>query len=80
LPNCEIIFTNEHNKDVRTYKISFKRILSELKNYYKPMWNLEKGAIEMLDMFKKTGFSKEDFLGSKTNRIIKLKESKILNI
>ena len=79
LPNCKIIFTNEHNKDVRTYKISFKRILSDLKDFYKPSWNLEKGAYEMINKFKKVNFSKADFIGSKTNRIMKLKESRILN-
>jgi nucleoside-diphosphate-sugar epimerase len=35
IPDSEIIYTNEHGNDSRTYKVSFKRILSELKDYYR---------------------------------------------
>lgn len=44
VPGSELIFTGEHGSDSRTYKVSFNRILSELKSYYKPEWDLDKGA------------------------------------
>lgn len=73
MPECEIEYTYE-NKDNRTYKVSFKKILSELKNYYKPKWNLDNGGLELLEFFKEIKLTKEDFLGWKTNRLINLKK------
>ncbi len=81
LPNCKIEYTYE-NKDNRTYRVSFKKILTELKDYYKPKWNLINGGNELIDFFKKINFTKKDFLGEKTNRLINLKNKinkKILN-
>ncbi len=79
MPNCEIVFTKEHLVDPRSYKVSFNRILSELKDFYKPEWNLEKGANELIKFFKEVNFNEKDFRGKNTNRILNLK-SKINNI
>lgn len=69
IKGSELKFTNEHLKDPRTYKVSFNKILTELKEYYKPEWNLEKGALELLNFFKKINFTEEQFRGSLTNRL-----------
>ncbi len=74
IPECEVIFTGEHLVDPRSYKVSFDRILNELGKYYKPEWNLDKGADEMIEFFKRVNFTEKDFRGKKTNRIISLKE------
>ena len=74
LPKVNLFFSNEHS-DSRTYKVSFKRIFNELKDYYKPIWTLEKGALELLKFFKMINFTKEDFLGIKTNRLKSLKSN-----
>lgn len=73
LPKCEIVFTGEHLVDPRSYRVSFNRIFSDLKDFYKPEWDLEKGALELIDFFKKIKFSEADFRGFKTNRINSLK-------
>ena len=73
MPKCDVIFTREHLVDPRSYKVSFNRILSDLKGYYKPEWDLEKGAKELIEFFKKINFTEEDFRGKKTNRIINIK-------
>ena len=52
VPGSDLIFTDEHT-DPRTYRVSFKRILSELNDYYKPEWNLDKGGKELVDFFFK---------------------------
>tara|TARA_Y100000589_G_scaffold88792_1_gene83132 strand:- start:508 stop:1539 length:1032 start_codon:yes stop_codon:yes gene_type:complete len=70
----KLVFTGEHGKDSRTYKVSFKRILNDLEPWYKPLWTLEKGAKELIELFKKVDFSEEDFRGPKTNRLIQLKK------
>ena len=69
MPSCDIVFTKEHLIDPRSYKVSFDRILGDLKDFYKPEWNLEKGAKELLEFFEETNFTEEDFRGKKTNRI-----------
>ena len=68
-------FTNEHLKDPRTYKVSFKRILTELKDYYQPQWDLEKGAKELINYFDKINFTEEKFRGPMTNRLKHLSKS-----
>ena len=73
MPSCDIIFTKEHLIDPRSYKVSFNRILDDLKDFYKPEWNLEKGAKELLEFFEQTNFTEEDFRGKKTNRITNIK-------
>ena len=73
MPSCDIVFTKEHLIDPRSYKVSFNRILDDLKDFYKPEWNLEKGAKELLEFFEQTNFTEEDFRGKKTNRITNIK-------
>lgn len=69
VPNSTLVFTGEHLKDPRTYRVSFKKILEELKNYYKPIWTLEQGVNELLVFFKKINFNKSQFKGEDTNRL-----------
>ena len=72
IPNAEIIYLNKHT-DPRTYKVSFKKILSRLKDYYKPKWNLIEGGNELIDFFNKSKFDKEKFIHENYNRLKKLK-------
>ena len=71
VPNSQLIFTNEHT-DPRTYKVSFDRILTDLKDYYKPEWNLEKGGYELVKFFKKIEFTEEQFKSRSTIRLMQL--------
>jgi len=68
-----LTFTNEHGKDARTYKVSFEKILSNLKDFFTPKWNLNDGGSELVNMFKKVKFNENDFRGDKTNRLLRLK-------
>lgn len=68
-----LTFTGEHGKDARTYKVSFKKILARLRDYYKPNWNLDKGAKELVKFFKEINFNEEMFRGRTTNRLSQLK-------
>lgn len=69
----KLIFTGEHGSDARTYRVSFKKILAVLKDYYKPQWDLIKGGKELVDLFKKVNFSEEQFRGRMFNRLMQLK-------
>ena len=74
MPEAKITFTNEFGNDERSYRVSFKRINTELKEWYKPEWDLERGGKELLDLYKKSMFDEEMFRGMKTNRLKKLKD------
>ena len=71
VPGSELIFTNEHI-DSRTYRVSFKKILTRLKDYYNPQWNLDSGGKELVEFFKKINFTEEMFRGRKCNRLPQL--------
>lgn len=73
VPGSILIFTGEYGKDTRTYKVSFRKILSILKDYYKPEWNLDKGGKELVNFFKSTNFTEQDFRGRTCNRLPQLK-------
>ena len=73
VPGSELIFTGEHGSDSRTYRVSFKRILTELEDYYSPSWDLDRDAAELVNFFKKINFTEKDFRGWKTTRLMKLK-------
>lgn len=73
VPGSEITYTGEHGSDARTYRVSFARILTELKDWYRPEWNLDRGGAELVDLFKRTGFTEADFRGRTTNRLSQLK-------
>jgi nucleoside-diphosphate-sugar epimerase len=68
----KIIFTGEQGSDSRTYKVSFKKILEILKDYYQPTWDLLKGGKELVKFFKHINFNKKVFAGRKCVRLTQL--------
>jgi nucleoside-diphosphate-sugar epimerase len=68
----QLIFTGEHGSDSRTYRVSFKKILTVLKDYFKPEWDLDRGGKELVELFKKVHFTEEQFRGRTTNRLKQL--------
>ena len=73
---CDLVFTNEHGSDARTYRVNFDRILNELKDYYKPEWDLDMGGRELVELFNQANFTEEEFRGRTT---IRLKQLQHLN-
>jgi nucleoside-diphosphate-sugar epimerase len=68
-----IVYTGEHGSDARTYRVSFKKILSVLKDYYKPEWDLRRGGKELVAFFNEVGFTETMFRGRQCNRTLQLK-------
>ncbi|MFA5100593.1 MAG: NAD(P)-dependent oxidoreductase [Candidatus Omnitrophota bacterium] len=68
----KLIFTGEHGSDSRTYRVSFKKILTVLKDYFKPEWDLIRGGEELVAFFNKIKFTEEQFRGRMTNRLKQL--------
>jgi len=68
VPGSALTFTGEHT-DSRTYKVSFNKILSVLKDYYNSTWDLSKGANELTQLFKQNNFTEQQFRGRSCNRL-----------
>jgi hypothetical protein len=66
--------------DSRTYRVSFNRILTELKDYFAPSWNLDRGAYELINYFKEINFTEQDFRGWKTTRLMQLNRLREQNL
>ena len=73
VPGSTITYTGEHGRDARTYRVSFARICSELRDWYRPEWGLDRGAEELVALFRNTGFTEKQFRGRLTNRLAQLK-------
>lgn len=69
VPGSKLAFMGEHGSDSRTYRVSFAKILSVLKDYYKPEWDLDRGGVELTQFFKKINFTEDYFRGKKCNRL-----------
>lgn len=69
----DLTFTGEHGSDSRTYRVSFTKILTILKDYYQPQFDLISGGQELLELFKSVDFKSEDFKGRKCTRLAQLK-------
>lgn len=68
VPRSTLTFTDE-NKDNRSYRVSFKKILSVLKDYYRPEWSLDRGGAELVNYYKQVGFTEDLFRNRHTNRL-----------
>ena len=68
----DLKFTGEHT-DSRSYRVSSNKLLTVLKDYYKPQWSIEKGGDELMAFYNKIKFDKELFNGDKTVRLRCLK-------
>lgn len=73
VPQSTVTFTGEHGQDARTYRVSFKKILNMLKDYYKPEWDLERGGKELVDFFSKVNLTEDKFRGKECNRLQQIK-------
>jgi hypothetical protein len=81
-PDSKLVFFNQTGNDDRTYKVNFKKINTVLKEYFKPIWNLDNGGQQLIKYFKQIKLKKDDFRGKKTMRLKQLtylKENKFLN-
>lgn len=72
VPGSQLVFTGEHGSDSRTYRVSFNRIMTDLKDYFKPSWDLDRGATELVNYFKEIDFTEKDFRGWKTTRLMQI--------
>ena len=73
VPGSSVVFTGEHGNDARSYRVSFRRVLTELSEWYKPKWDLDRGGQQLVNFFDQVRFGEREFRGVQTNRLLKLK-------
>lgn len=73
VPGSRLTFTGEHT-DPRSYRVSSEKILTVLKDYYKPEWNIERAGKQILGFFDEIHFDKETFDSWKVTRLKCLKK------
>ncbi len=57
VPGCELTFTGE-DKDPRSYRVTSQKILTVLKDYYHPQWNITRGGEQLMAFFKAINFDR----------------------
>lgn len=72
VPGCKVVYTGEHGKDTRSYKVSFKKFKS-LFPTLKQEWTLDRSIEDMVKKLKRMKFSKKDFELGVFTRIAVLK-------
>jgi nucleoside-diphosphate-sugar epimerase len=80
VPGSTLSFTGEHGSDTRTYKVGFQRILTELKGYFNPEWDLIRGGQELIELFQRVNFTEEQFRGPSCIRLMKLNQMTQSNV
>lgn len=72
VPGSGLAFTGEHGSDTRTYRVSFEKILTRLRPYFEPEWDLDRGGAELVSFFDRVGFTEEMFAGPRCNRLARI--------
>jgi nucleoside-diphosphate-sugar epimerase len=74
VPDAGLTFTNEHT-DPRSYRVTSNKILTILKDYYNPEWNIERGGEELMKFYEAVGMNEDTFNGYKCTRLKCLKKN-----
>ena len=73
ISDCEVIYTGEHGKDARSYKVNFDKFNSIFPQI-KQEWTLDKSIKDMVENLKKFGFEKKNFEEGEFTRLMVLKK------
>ena len=68
VPGCKIEYAADGGPDKRCYRVDCSLIQKAIPGF-KPVWDVRKGAQELLDVYKKTGLTLEEFEGNRYKRI-----------
>jgi len=72
--DSRIEYAKDAEPDKRSYRVNFSKISQTLPEF-KPQWNAHRGAKQLYDVYKKVGFTLEEFEGPKYRRISHIEES-----
>jgi nucleoside-diphosphate-sugar epimerase len=72
LPDCTVEYTGQHGKDTRTYRVAFGKIARVLRDYFRPVWTMREGALELLNAYRERGLTAALFHGDTYVRLRRL--------
>lgn len=73
LPQCKVIYTGEHGKDTRSYKVSFNKF-HNIFPHVKQNWPIRKSIKDIILELKKRRFGKKEFYLGNYTRLSVLKD------
>jgi len=68
VPNSKVTYAPGASPDTRNYRVDFSKI-ERLVPGFRPTWTVKQGVEELLDAYRRTGLTKESFLGPRFYRI-----------
>jgi len=78
LPYCKVVFTGEHGKDSRSYRVNFNKF-NKIFSKIKQKWPLHKSIKDLIYNLKRNKYSLVDFSKHRYSRLVVLKELITLN-
>lgn len=81
LPNCEVVYTGEHGRGTRTYRVNFAKFRRAFPRI-KQKWTLSKSIKDLLTQLRRIKYGKVDFDSGKymrANTIKNLLEKRVLD-
>jgi len=69
VPDCEVVYAPQPDKDSRTYRVDFSKIKTQLGEYFQPQWDAKKGAQSLYEAFKAAQLTLDDFQGKRYIRL-----------
>ena len=73
VPGATVSLAQGAGPDTRTYRVSFEKARSELPGF-EPLWTVQRGIEELLAAYDEHGLTIEDFLSSRFQRIMRIRE------
>jgi len=73
VPGSYVEYAEGAGPDKRNYRVDFSKVKKQLPGFV-PLWNAERGAQQLYDVYKQVGLAVDDFEGTKFKRISQLKE------
>jgi nucleoside-diphosphate-sugar epimerase len=73
VPGASVTLANGAGPDTRTYRVSFAKVTRGLPAF-EPQWTVQRGIEELLAAYGAHGLTIEDFLSSRFQRVIRIRE------
>ena len=73
IPGCRLEFAAEASPDKRSYRVSFEKVHRELPEF-KPKWDARMGAQQLVETYRASGLTLEEFEGPRYQRIGHIKK------
>jgi nucleoside-diphosphate-sugar epimerase len=73
VPGSKVVFAGGASPDKRNYRVDCSKIARELPSF-QPRWTVAEGIAELREAYRANGLTKEEFLGSKYLRILRIRE------